>query len=69
MATFQPDDEAFKSILGPDAVDRMIRQAISVCWLLMPKNKRNVQNVSSEIMRVVERALQNLSEDNVAYDE
>ena len=55
--------KAMRDMLGPQAVDRFIRQAISTCWMMLPKNKKNVAEVEAEIRRLVERALQNLKED------
>jgi hypothetical protein len=53
--------------LGPDAVDRMIRQAISICWMLLPEERRNAQTIASEIRRIVERAIANLVEDELVF--
>jgi hypothetical protein len=49
--------------LTPDTVDRQISQAIMMCWMLLPPDKRTVPVVSSEIRRIVERALKNLEDD------
>ena len=55
--------KAMRDVLGPQAVDQFIREAISTCWMMLPDNKKNVAEVESEIRRLVERALQNLKED------
>ena len=52
-----------RDMLGPQAVDQLIRQAISTCWMMLPDNKKNVAEVEGEIRQLLERSLQNLKED------
>jgi hypothetical protein len=56
-----------REMMGPAAVDQMIRQAISHCWMILPPEKKNVESVSTEVRRVVERALTNLREDAESF--
>jgi len=56
-----------REMLGPQAVDQQIRQAISTCWMMLPEEKKNVQSLEVEIRRIVERALKNLKEDSTAF--
>lgn len=63
----KPDRDAMQKMLGPQAVDQMIRQAISMCWVLIPEENRSVARVEQEIRRVVDRAIANLKEDNQAF--
>ncbi len=56
-----------RDMLGPQAVDQAIRQAISTCWMMLPDDKKNVASVEAEIRRVVDRALENLREDSRAF--
>jgi BMFP domain-containing protein YqiC len=55
--------EMMRSMCGPQAVDQAVRQAISMCWAMLPKERKTVQDVESEIRRLVDRALKNLRED------
>jgi hypothetical protein len=59
--------QAMLDMLGPQAVDGAIRQAISTCWMMMPDDKKNVAAVEAEIRRLVDRALANLQEDAKAF--
>ena len=63
----EPDPETLREMFGPQAVDQAIRQAISTCWMMLPKEKKNVAAVESEIRRIVERAIDNLREDASAF--
>ena len=54
-------------MLGPHAVDSQIRQALSLCWMLLPDDKRNVQSVKQEIQRIVNRIFEDLEEDEAAF--
>jgi hypothetical protein len=71
MAVFNPGDpeakQKMRRMLGPQQVDQQIRQAISMCWMMMPDDKKNPDAVAAEIRRLVERALANLMEDAVAF--
>ena len=52
---------------GPGHGDQTIRQAIQVCWMALPKDKRNVEEVERQIRRLVDRALEDLQEDRGAF--
>jgi hypothetical protein len=54
-------------MVGPQAVDEEIRQAISTCWMMLPKEKRNPDAVAEVVQRIVERTLANLKEDAEAF--
>lgn len=58
---------AMREVLGPFSVDQAIRQAISVSWMMLPKENRSVAAVEKDIRRIVDRALRNLKEDSQAY--
>ena len=59
--------KAFAASLGPCNVDMLIREAIRFCWLLLPCDKRTPQNVRKEILRLTERALDDMKEDMEAF--
>ncbi len=59
--------DQMREMFGPQAVDQMIGQAISTCWMALPKERRNVEAVEAEIRRLVDRALRNLREDASAF--
>ena len=67
MAFFSSNDpdaaNKMRGMFGPQQVDQEIRQAISMCWMIMPDDKKNPDAVAAEIRRIVERALANLRED------
>ncbi|MFQ5411159.1 MAG: hypothetical protein ACE5EC_02640 [Phycisphaerae bacterium] len=54
-------------MMGPQAVDQAIGQAISTCWMILPDDKKTIENVEAEIRRIVDRALANLKEDARAF--
>ncbi len=74
MAAFSADDpnagdkfRKWQAMMGPQQVDQSIRQAITLCWGMMPDEKRTPEAVGVEIRRIVERALANLEEDAKAF--
>ena len=67
--TLSSGEDAHKALglLGPHIVDHLIRQAISMCWMMLPSKKKSTAAVESEIRRLVERALTDLKDDARAF--
>ncbi len=67
MALFSGDDpnagDNFRKMFGPDQIDQQIRQAIRFCWMMLPDEKRSVDEVERQVRRIVDRALRDLRED------
>lgn len=56
-----------RDMFGPFLVDQAIRQAISHCWMILPEDDRSPARVEEEILRLVQRALQEMWEDAAAF--
>jgi len=71
MAAFSNDDpeaaDKLRGMFGPGQIDQEIRQAIHFCWMLLPADKRNADEVERQIRRIVDRALKDLREDSQAF--
>ena len=67
MALFDVnDDDAMdnmREMFGPTQIDQQIRQAIHFCWMGLPKEKRNVDELERQIRRLVDRALRDIRDD------
>jgi hypothetical protein len=67
MAMIDPKDpkaaDLMRQMFGPGQVDEQIRQAIHMCWMSLPKDRKTVDELESQIRRIVERALKDLRED------
>jgi hypothetical protein len=64
------DDESVKKMremFGPGQIDQQIRQAINFCWMGLPQDKRNIDELERQIRRLVDRALNDLREDFDAF--
>lgn len=59
--------EQMSQMFGPGHVDQSVRQAISICWMALPPDRRNVAEVEKEIRRLFERALSDLRDDHNAF--
>jgi len=55
--------EKLREFFSPSQIDHQIRQAIQFCWMALPKEKRNVDELERQIRRLVDRALRDLRED------
>lgn len=67
MALFKNDDpdanDKFRRMFSPEQIDQQIRQAIQFCWMMLPDDKKTVDEVERQIRRLVDRALKDLRED------
>lgn len=53
----------FREFFSPQQIDQLIRQAIQFCWMALPPEKQNVEEVEKQVRRIVDRALRDLRED------
>ena len=56
--------DEFRKMLGPGAVDQMVRHALQMCWIILPDSPTKVDDVEREFRRVVDRALRDQREDH-----
>jgi hypothetical protein len=54
-------------MMGPLMVDQFIRKAIQQCWMALPKEIRSPKRVEQEILRLVQRAPQDMREDTATF--
>lgn len=68
MPYFDPNDpdaeNTMRSFFSPHMVDHEIRQAIQFCWMSLPPDRKNVDEVETQIRRIVDRALRDFREDS-----
>lgn len=71
MAMFDPNDpgagDKMRLMFGPGQVDEQIRQAIHLCWMMLPDDKKTIDELEKQLRRIVDRALQDLREDASAF--
>ena len=60
------EEEASK-MWGPLATDQAIRSAVTMCWMMLPADRKNADAVESELRRLLDRAIANLREDAKAF--
>ncbi len=48
-------------------VDQSLRQAVQFCWMALPKEKRNLEEVERQLRRLLDRALRDLREDAAEF--
>lgn len=73
MLTFRPDEDDewnrhFREELGPKAVDEWLKQAVRVTWLLLPKDKRNVDELKSLMQGILDRIIRDMEKDRRKFD-
>ena len=57
----------FGKLFGPGQPDQIIRQAVQICWMALPEDRRNAQELTRQVRRLVERALEDFREDEQAF--
>jgi hypothetical protein len=71
MAVFKPDDpdagDKMRQMFGPGQVDQHVRQAMHLCWMMLPDDRKTVDELERQFRRIVERALRDLREDADAF--
>jgi hypothetical protein len=64
---FDPnDDEQFEKIrhiFNPEMIDMSLRNAIRNTWMVLPKEKRTIDEAEKQIRRMVDRAFRDMRED------
>jgi hypothetical protein len=60
-------DETMADFFGPAQVDQTVRQALQFCWMALPKERRNAEELERQFRRIVERALKDFREDSQAF--
>src|SRR5215469_13113982 len=47
--------EQVNDFLSPGQVDQFTRQALQFCWMALPKERKNVEELEQQFRRIVER--------------
>ena len=71
MAMFSNDDpeglKKMREMFGPGQVDRSVRQAIQMCWMMLPEDGKSVDELEKQFRRIVDRAIKDLRDDAQAF--
>jgi hypothetical protein len=71
MAAFSSDDpetaKKVREMFGPGQVDQSVRQAIQMCWMMLPGEGKTVDELEKQFRRIVDRAIEDLREDSEAF--
>ena len=64
----EPDMSRMMAMFGPGQVDSSIRQAIQMCWMMLPADKKTPYELEATIRRIVDRAIENFREDSKTFE-
>ncbi len=59
--------EQIAELLGPGQADQMLRQAMQLCWMTLPQDRRSADELERQIRRLLDRALRDFREDSEAF--
>jgi hypothetical protein len=54
-------------MFGPGHVDQSVRQAIQMCWMMLPDSRKTVAELEKQFRRIVDRAIKDLRDDSRAF--
>ncbi len=71
MAMFDPKDpdarDKMRAMFIPGQIDQSVRQAIQMCWMMLPDDGKKVEELEKQFRRIVDRALKDLRDDADAF--
>jgi hypothetical protein len=71
MAAFNSDDPEsinnIRAMFGPGQIDIHVRQAIQMCWMMLPEGSKSVDELEKQFRRIVDRAISDLREDSDSF--
>lgn len=71
MAMFDSSDseacEKMRAMFSPGMIDQSVRQAIQMCWMMLPEDEKTVAELERQFRRIVDRALKDLQDDADAF--
>jgi len=59
----EDNEEQMREFLGAGQVDQMVRHAIQSCWMALPRDKRNTEELKRQLNRMIDRAIRDMEED------
>lgn len=59
--------QTMSEMFGPGHVDQTARAAIQACWMALPKDRRNPDELEKQVRRIVDRALRDFREDSEQF--
>ncbi len=62
MHSFDSDADIFEA-MGPGAADKALRDAIQLCWMAMPKEKKSLPELKTLVEKLLDRVFRDLNED------
>jgi hypothetical protein len=58
----------FEMFQNPAHLDQSVRAAVQLCWTVIPKDRRNPEELEKQFRRIVERALRDFIDDKTQFD-
>ena len=59
--------EKMAEMFGTGQIDQSIRQGIHFCWMALPTDRKNADELEKQIRRIVDRALKDFREDQEQF--
>jgi hypothetical protein len=59
--------EELKNFFGPNQVDQQVRQAICICWVMLPAEKRTISELEVRFRAIIERVIDDFKNDATSF--
>jgi hypothetical protein len=60
-------EDQMREFLAAGQVDQMVRHAIHSCWMALPKDRRNADELKRQLNRMIDRAIRDMDEDRKEF--
>jgi hypothetical protein len=60
--------DPMREFLGPGHPDQLLRQTVQMCWQVLPRERRNVEELTRQMQRLLDRAIRDLEEDRKEFE-
>jgi hypothetical protein len=71
LGHFDPNDpnslKNLQNFFSPQEVDQQFRQAIRICWMMLPAERKSVDEVEKQARRIFDRIIKDMREDSDAF--
>ena len=63
------DSHNWSQFLGPNDIDVMIRNALKMCWMILPAERRSFAEVDRLFRQMVDRAIRDFGDDAKTFSQ
>lgn len=59
--------DAFRDMFGPGQIDCQLRQLLQMCWMILPDDRKSIDEIEKLFRPMVDRAFKDMRDDGKAF--